>query len=70
MTEKGFIQFVTIRDSKYSNASCKTKQSVNDSKNSFKNQSYLYFHSFCIPKSFPKRAVNTSKLKNFSNLGN
>ena len=49
--------FIYIFVSKYSKASCKTKKSVNDWRNSFKNKKCLYSPSFRIHKLFAERAV-------------
>ena len=54
--------FITV--SKYSKASSKTKKSVNDWRNWFKNKKYLHSPGFHIHKLFAQRAIWTSKCKN------
>ena len=56
--------------SKYSKASCKINQSVNDWRHSFKNKKFLRSSFLGIRKSFAERAIYTSKPKNILNLGN
>ena len=68
MIEKCFIYYLLfylfITVSKYSKASSKTKKSVNDWRNWFKNKKYLHSPGFHIHKLFAERAIWTSKCKN------
>ena len=52
-----FRLIVTIRVSKYSKASFKIKQSVDDWRNSFQSQKYLYSPSFRVHKPFAEKII-------------